>query len=266
MYNVVPIYLLLEVCMSLRNHLPYDADDGYFHHSELVMQHDNNYLHYDSYSSEEVMMHNSPRQSRLRSGPRSRSNRHIDFSDEEYHYRCKCSCTRCEKQKRKPKPCCEKFCSTQCVIPNNILVVPYPVPFIVPPPSSDLPITPIPTQPPTTPTTTTTTTTESTTTTECTTTTVTEISTYSTVPLYQNHINNKRFQILSQNLRRSMGNHGLHSSKYGRLPKYGIVPIPENLAQSLMYQLRKDQNNDQFRSRVALNKNLFDYTSRPIAQ
>lgn len=242
--------------MSLTNfHLP--RGDSY------AMQQDNNYQDYDSYSSDEMEMREAPHQPNLR----SRHHRRMDYSNGEYNSRCKCSCKKCQLQKGTPKACCEEFCATNCVVQNNILVVPYPVPFLVSPPSFEIPTSSSP--PPTTTTSTSTTTTEQTTTTEMTTTAITEISTQSTVPYYfnmQNPVKNKRFQILNQYMRRNMGNSGIRSPKFDRLPKYGIVPIPENLARSLMQEIRKDHINDQFRGRVALNKNLMDYTSRPVAQ
>lgn len=241
MYNSLAIYLLLDVCISMRNyHLPHG---GYFHHSNLAVHHDNNYHeHYDSYTSEEVMMHQ-------RQSPRRAKYRYFDYSNSEYNYKCKCSCNRCQKRKPKPKPCCEDFCATECV-QNNILVVPYPVPFMVF--NQSAPDLTVPPMPP--PTTTTTTTTEEPTTPQTTPPTRKTVTvTFSTVPYYQQPY--KRFQIISdQNLRRNMGmgNTGIRSPhKFDRLPKYGIIPIPENLALSLMQQIRKDQNNAQFKKRLS---------------
>lgn len=272
MYKILLIYLLLDVCTSSSRNfrISHGGGDegGYAHHSDMTVQHDNNYQHYDSYSSEEVVMRASPRR-------KKKFHRHFDYSDSQYDYKCQCSCTKCKKRKPKPKPCCEEFCATECAPQNNILVVPYPVPFMVFNQSvTDFPLPPIPTistKPPMMPSSSSTTTTTyeppTTTTTQTTPTTRRTVAvTYSTLPYYDTKPY-KRFRIINENnpRRNNMAKNVLHSSNFGRLPKYGIVPIPENLALSLMQQIRKDQNNDQLRKRLALDRNLLDYTRKPIA-
>lgn len=224
----------------MRNfHIPH----GYL--DSLAMHHDN--YHYDSYGSEGVVLR-SRRKRYYRNRPSS------DYSDSrhDYKWQCKCSCAKCNN----PKPCCMEFCSLQCGIPGNILVVPYPVPYMVQPMSNQT-TTSSTTTGSTTPSTTTTPTTKPTTAETTPSTRQTLPETRSTVAFYVTKGNYKRFRILPEKkIRRNMGGN-IHRPNEFTLPKYGIVPIPENLAMKLMHQIRNDQKNDQFRKR--LNQNLLDY-------
>ncbi|KAJ8722228.1 hypothetical protein PYW08_004630 [Mythimna loreyi] len=264
-YNILPTYLLLDVCMSSIN-IDNPRGGNYLRYSDPALS-DNNYQNYDSYSSQEIVMRNAPHRSR-----KSHRRTTADYSDSEFNYKCKCSCTQCQKQK--PKPCCEEFCATECTPQNNILVVPYPVPFIVFNQSTrDFTTLQPTTRPPstttTTPRTTTTTTPEPTTTTTEIITRPTFSVTRSTAPYYDPRFFNKhdppvykRYRVVRENnmRRNNMAINMLRSPSFGRLPKYGIVPIPENLALNLMEQIKNDKkNNDQYRKRLALDKKLLDY-------
>lgn len=162
----------------------------------------------------------------------------------EYDYNesdeCQCFCSQCKDQRGPPKPCCKEVCfnceemQDQKQGQTGIVFVPYPFPLMVPNLIRNE-----------------TTSTTSTTTTSTTTTTTTEKPTTT-----------RMFAI-----RRSMLRHNSYSSRerYGDIrrssqnmnydsrymqssirkmkptwePRYGIIPIPDNLAENLMSQLRE---------------------------
>ncbi|CAK1551246.1 unnamed protein product [Leptosia nina] len=136
---------------------------------------------------------------------------------------CFCSCEVCEEL----QPCCRNIC-VNCQPSSSIVLVPYPYPLIISTKQKES--TP---QPPPTTTETTQTTTTTSATTQTTTQPVTAIlrnnDAYINDILSKTPNLNKKSKFVLTNLRRT---------KPDCMPKYGIVPIPDNLAEKLMLQLR----------------------------
>lgn len=268
----------------MRNfHIPHP----YFH----AMQHGD--YHQDESSSSEGVILRAHR----------RHNRHSssDCSASEHQYNCKCNCPKC---KRKPKKsCCKDFCATHCPGQSNILVVPYPVPFMLQTQTTGSGATDnsnallrtadynvVNYTQETTTTTTTTTTAPTTTTTKTTTITTTvataEPETFTSTPViirtnpatrktieamrntidpqiiskyYTRGLGYKRFRVLPDKKTRRIYPSNQRATKFEELPRYGIVPIPENLAMNLMHQIRDDQRKEQFMRRRQVNRNILDY-------
>ncbi|XP_035440407.2 uncharacterized protein LOC118269406 [Spodoptera frugiperda] len=235
-FSVLLISLLLQVSICMRNfHFPHPHIYG------LGMY--NHYPHYEDYDSESLVV-------------RSHRNRYhrfkdnSDYSDSEHHYKmaCRCSCVKCRKPK--PKPCCKDFCLQQCSMQNNIFVVPYPVPFVVSPLNQSA------TRATTTEQATTHTSTTPLTISTTTLTTTTTAETKSTAVFFVRN-QPKRFRIVADKRRRNMGNNDIRPPKFrDRLPKYGIVPIPEKLAIRLMEQMRDGHRKNQYRRQVNVDRNV----------
>ncbi|XP_026739200.1 uncharacterized protein LOC113502033 isoform X2 [Trichoplusia ni] len=280
-YSLLIFALLVVNIVSMRNfHIPHP----YFH----AIQH-RDYPLDDSSSSEGVILRAHRRHNRHSSS---------DCSASEHQYNCKCSCQKCKKKPK--KSCCRDFCATHCPGQSNILVVPYPVPFMLqtgPGNNTDTGML-LREAPPdrinithetvtaTTEATTVAITAETTTTTiattETTTVTTSQPSSFSTTTkrvlttpvtrrtldslrytlapqslkkYYSNGAGYKRFRILPDKGSRRIYQSNQRPAKFEELPKYGIVPIPENLAMNLMHQIRNDQRREEFMRRRSAGRN-----------
>ncbi|XP_021200145.3 uncharacterized protein LOC110383669 [Helicoverpa armigera] len=253
--NILPLYLLLEINIAMRNsHYPH-----YYHSRGMQheMRHDD-YQHYDSYSSDGRVMRTHRKKYHYRK-PNSEESESITWENlkRDRERDCRCSCSQC---KSILKACCSDFCSTQCGTFNNLIVVPYPVPFVVlnqsetSAPRARTPDTTASTA--TSTATTTATTTIQTTTAKSTTSTNIPMSrrtvaeTSSTLSYFELS-KLKRFRIIHDKKNRRNMDYDLHTPKFDKLPKYGIVPIPEKLAMSLMSQMRAG-NKGQLQHRMDL--------------
>ncbi|XP_047503551.1 uncharacterized protein LOC125048743 [Pieris napi] len=146
----------------------------------------------------------------------------VDYEDYESN-ECTCSCQRCEDI----KPCCRNTCNN-CFQPSSIVIVPYPYPLIISTKQKEATTAP-PTQETTAPVPQETTLAPP---------PPTELPTTDILRNNEAYINdiiakapnlNKKNKFVLTNLRRT---------KPDWVPKYGIVPIPDNLAEKLMLQLR----------------------------
>ncbi|CAD0201210.1 unnamed protein product [Chrysodeixis includens] len=263
----------------MRNfHIPHP----YLHAMQL-----GDYLHDESSSSEGVVLRTHRKRSRHSSS---------ECSESKHYFNCKCSCQNCKKKPK--KSCCKTFCSKHCPEQaSNILVVPYPVPFVLQTPSTGDNNNLLPKLVSTTDTNTTlgVTTTTTITTTPLTTarTTATESTTTSTThrttlshpdpvtrktlqgmrytgappkkyrPTYLKGKNYKRFRIMPDKRSRRIFPGNQRPDDFDELPKYGIVPIPKNLAISLLHQIRNEQRNGQYMRMGKVNNRIMNYGKNP---
>jgi hypothetical protein len=170
---------------------------------------------------------------------------------------CKCSCNQCER----PKRCCREVCISCSQQQPNVVLLPYPYPLVVTRPSTTCApttttVASTTTTTSTTPTTSTTSTTPATVST--TSTTVATIATTKKTPelLYDvdfpsenrkisNDLDIDNIIVRTPKTKNSDGKFiltSLRRTKVDWRPKYGIVPIPDHLAEKLMSQLRHMRN------------------------
>ncbi|XP_073956109.1 uncharacterized protein [Choristoneura fumiferana] len=177
-----------------------------------------------------------------------------DTDTDSYQDTCECECQRCAD----PKPCCTRVCVAECQeqMPANLVFVPYPYPLVMPDVHPSIPAAD------TTTTTTTTTTQTTPTTTKTTTTTTVETSTETSEEpvdimrlkascdqkLSSKRIRNNFYDELRSNMKSRQDFQkdfreqlGIRPVKPNVIPKYGIVPIPDKILQSLFSQVRNNK-------------------------